>query len=406
MLKKPIKNTLWQILGKGGMVLIGIITTGILTRKLGTEAYGSYTLLISIFLLLDSLADFGTKIIGVKEISDEEDLEKKKNIFAQSLWLRLITTAISFLLGLFFILIWKGFNGIKLEAFLSLLMIWFTSIAGSLEIIYQTKMRMDLKIVMDVVFPLFFFIMILVWPGSIALIFVFVGYLIARVLSLIIGIGLIRKESLLVLKKINWKIVKDIFIKSWPMGLYLVVFTSYDRAVDSTIIRNYLSLNEVAWYGLAYKIYSTLLQPAYFFVISIFPLMSSQNKQKKELFLKSFFLLTGGVLFLIAGVYIFAPLIIGILAGSQFAPSVLILRILLIAVFSSYLGHLAGFTLISQGRQKEMLKIGVIVLVFNLAANLFLIPKYGIKAAAIVTGMSETLGFGLMMWELWKIKRD
>lgn len=412
MLKKPIKNTLWQILGKGGMVLIGLMTTGLLTRKLGSEAYGSYTLLISVFLLLDSLADFGTRIIGVREISQEEKTIEQNKIFNQILWLRLFMTAFAFVIGLILVLWWKGFEDIRLEAFLSLSMIWLTSLAGSLEIIYQFKMRMDLKVVMDVVFPLAFLVMILIWPGSITLAFVFLGYLLARILSLIVGyrISIFNFQSCLpadrfsIFKKnqFDWKILKEIFKKSWPMGLYLIVFTSYDRAVDSMIIRNYLSLNDVGWYGLAYKIYSTLLQPAYFFVASIFPMMSSKNEDKKKLFWSSFVLLTGGVLFLIAGIFVMAPLIIKILGGDQFEPSVLVLRVLLVAVFFSYLGHLTGFTLISQGKQKEMLRLGLVVLVFNLLANLILIPRYGIVAAAMVTGMSEALGFGLMVWVLGK----
>lgn len=402
MFKKSIKNTLWQILGKGIMVLVGIATVGFLTRKLGTEAYGSYTLLISVFLLFDALADFGTKIIGVKEISQEENENKKKNIFGQTVYLRLIMTGISFVLASCFILFWNGFDGIRIEAFLSLLMMWFTSIAGSLEIIYQTKMRLDLKVIMDVIFPLAFFLMILIWPGMVSLKLVFIGYLAARILSLVIGYKIIGSEFPVLKIKIDVTILREIFKQAWPMGLYLIIFTSYDRAVDSIMIKNFLGFREVAWYGLSYKIYSTLLQPAYFFVASIFPLLSSKKENRKRLFFLSLIFLTAGVLGLILIVYVLAPWIITTLAGQGFEQSVSVLRILLIATFFSYLGHLTGFTLISQGKQKAMLKLGLVVLIFNLVANLLTIPHFGIKAAAFVTGGSEALGFGLMAWKLWK----
>jgi len=79
MLKKPILSTLAQSGGKIVMVLISLATTAILTRKLGAEIYGSFTLLTATFILLDALADFGSRVIGVREAA------KKKDIYSTSL---------------------------------------------------------------------------------------------------------------------------------------------------------------------------------------------------------------------------------------------------------------------------------------------------------------------------------
>jgi len=65
MFKKSLWNTWVQILAKVVTVFISLVVTAILTRKLGPISYGSYTLITSVFLLLDSLADFGSKVIGV-----------------------------------------------------------------------------------------------------------------------------------------------------------------------------------------------------------------------------------------------------------------------------------------------------------------------------------------------------
>lgn len=66
MLKRTLLNTWVQIVAKGITILISLVTTGLLTRKLGASVYGSYTLVVSVFLLLDSISDFGTKVMGVK----------------------------------------------------------------------------------------------------------------------------------------------------------------------------------------------------------------------------------------------------------------------------------------------------------------------------------------------------
>lgn len=394
MLKKPILNTLVQIGGKVVMVLLSLVITAILTRKLGIEVYGRYALITAVFILLDSLADFGTKVIGVREASKLEK-EERKNVFIQSAWLRLITSLLAFVLGLLLIFLWKGFDLIRWEALIALTMIFFTSIGGSLEIIFQTEQRMELKVGMDILFPLIFLVTLWLWPGLISLIWVFSVYLIARILSLLLGIGmaknLVGKIKTVALDK---KYLKKFIKEAWPMGLYLIIFTGYDRAVDALMIERMIGIKEVAFYALAYKIYGNLIQPVYFFINSIFPIMSRKNDDKKFL-TRSFFLILGALVIILPTVYLLAPWIIRVLTGEGFGQSVIVLRILLIALFFAYLNHLVGFKLISLGGQKKILYLGLIALTFNLVGNLILIPKLGIVGAAWITGMTEMLMFVL-----------
>jgi PST family polysaccharide transporter len=398
MLKKPIFNTVIQILGKGIMVALALFSTGWLTRKMGVDVYGKFTLISAVFLLLDAMADFGLRIIGVRELALAENEKKKEKMFNQMVWLRWMMTGGAFIIGLGMILWWPDFRNIKLAALLSLSMIWMTSLAGSLEIVYQERMKMMLKVVMDVMFPLLFVVIILVYPGKTTLVTVMAMYLVARFISLAIGwIGArVRNFKF----EFDGKEIKRLFKETWPMGVYLIVFTSYDRAVDSLLISRFMGAKEVAWYGLAYKVYVNLLQPAYFFVNSVFPLMSSKSEDKRKLFNVSLGLLFAGVALMIPLVYLLAPWMISMLAGSGFEPSVGALRILIWATLFSYVGHLFGFTLISRKGQKSMLYLGIIVLVFNITMNLWLIPRMGIYGAALVTVMTEALGCALMGWSL------
>lgn len=396
MLKKPIVNTIWQILGKGLTVGVSLVTTGILTRMLGSKGYGELVLISSVFIFLDSLADFGTKIIGVRELT------KGRRVFWQTGWLRLMMTGVAFTAGLTLILFWDGFSQIRTEAVVALLMIWLTSMAGSVEIVMQSRMRMDLKTIMDVAYPLLFLIGIIGWQARVNLMGVFWGYLAARAVSLGIGIVLIRPIS--PIKKIDWKKIKYLLGESWPMGMYLIVFAAYDRAVDSMMIERLVGIREVAWYGLAYKIYSNLVQPAYFLVVSVFPLLSARGEEKKKIFGETMRWLLGGAVGVMVVVGVMAPKIIEILGGSDFGPAVGVLRVLMGALFFAYIQHLIGFSLISRGGQKELLGVGLATLVFNIGANWWLIPRWGMMGAAGVTGATEALATGLMWWR-WRGKR-
>jgi len=402
MLKKPIINTLVQVMAKGIMVLMSLVTTAILTRKLGVVVYGNYMLITSVFLLFDSLADFGTKVIGVREASRLED-EERKRIYIEIAWFRLVTSLLAGLFGLGLILFWSGFREVRIEALIALLMIGFTATAGSLEIIFQTEMKMEKKVLVDILFPLIFLITLVWWNNSINLMWVMSVYLLARIISLSVGIGVVKK----MLGKLTLKI-KDVnfwkgFLKeSWPMGVYMILFSGYDRAVDSALIKQFIGVEQLAFYALAYKIYGNLIQPAYFLVNSIFPLMSDNKTNKKSLFWRSSGLMMAGILLIFPLIFVLAPWIINVLAGSSFGPSVMILRILLIAMVFAYISHMVGFTVIARGGQKQILVIGIISLIVNVVGNLLTIPSFGIVGAAWTTVMTEAVASVLMIIALKK----
>lgn len=403
MLKIPLLNTMVQVLGKMVTILISLVVTGVLTRKLGSEVYGQYILITSAFILLDSLADFGTRIMAVKMASEDE--KRRETIWIQAGWLRIMLSSVAFGLGLLFVSFFAGLETIRVEAMVALIMIWFTSVAGSLEIVWQTKMEMGRKVLVEVLYPSLFLGMLWSTKMEINLLWVFGSYLVARIISL--GVGLIQERKLIrKIVKADKKVIWDILKNSWPMGVYLLIFTGYDRAVDSLMIERMLGTKEVAWYGLSYKIYSSLLQPVYFFVSSIFPLLSSKMKEKAKLFKWSALIIGSGAIMAMIFTYTQAPWMIRLLGGEEFGASVGILRILIVAMVFSYYNHLIGFTLISKGKQKEMLKLGLIVMMFNISANLVFIPIFGVYGAAGVTGLTEMMSLGLMGGRLWKITRE
>jgi polysaccharide transporter, PST family len=396
LMKKPIWNTLVQVFSKTITVGLSLITTAILTRRLGVEIYGNYMLITSVWLLLDSASDFGSKVIGVREAASE-DGEKRKEIYIQVAWFRLMASLLMFLLGIGVILLWSGFDGIEIEALMGLLMIGFTAMAGSLEIIFQTEMRMGLKVWMDILFPLAFVIWILVWQNPINLVLVFGAYLLARIVSLGVGLGLVgkllRKFRIVKPDKIFWlKFLKE----SWPMGFYMILFSGYDRAVDSILIKQLIGIRDLAFYGLAYKIYGNLIQPAYYLINSVFPMLSNKQNDRKKLFWQTGVLMFLGAMVVSGVVYFLAPWIIGVLSGNGFEKSILVLRILLVAMVFAYLGHLVGFTLIALGKQKQVLVVGLISLIVNIGGNLLLIPYFGINGAAWVTVFTELMAAVLM----------
>ncbi len=405
MFKKPLINTLVQIVGKALTVILGLFLTAILIRKLGVDKYGYFVLISSIFIMLDSVADFGSKIIGVKEISARP--EKASQIWRDVFWLRLLMAGVAVILGAVFVWFWPGLAQVREVALLALLVVVLTVVAGSLEIIWQWKLKMELKVIGEVLFSGLFLLIVWRLKGEMSLWSVYGAVITARILSLAVAIVLFLKTWKFEGKrffKIKLEKIKSLLAICWPMGIYLLIFTSYDRVVDALMIDRFLGTEAVARYGLAYKIYGVLIQPAYFFTASVFPLMARRDGQKNKLFVKSLGWLSLGLLLIIPLAFVSAGFLVGALAGSEFTQSVTVLKILLPALVFAYFNHLTGFQLISRGEQGKMLKLGIISLLFNFGANWLIVPKFGINGAAGVTVATEGLMLVLVGGALRKMR--
>jgi len=395
---KIIKNTIWQGLGKMVVVGIGLVTTSLLIRNLGESQYGLFSLIGSSFLVIDALADMGTKIIGVREISKSKDKQKTfKNLF----FLRFVLIVVGLGLGLIFVFNYPTFKGYEKEALLALMMCFLTFLAGNLEVIFQTNEQMGKKSTIDSLFPLLFLVLYLLNPIKTTILMVFGLYVVARILSLLVGLKMV--------KNIDWKLtdfrvdielIKKLFWASVPMGLFLFLFTVYDRAIDNIIIDRYLGINEVAWYSLAYKVYGNLVMPAYFLVTSAFPSFSREAKENgTKTYKKIMKISIGSSLIIWPIVWLGAPLAMKILSGNEFnwQVSTQVLRILSLGLVFNFINHVKGFYLISRDGEKRMLVLGVVSLVFNLGANLVFVPIYGVIGAAWVTMATEVLMSGMYL---------
>lgn len=396
MLKRSIINTGWQIGSKAATTGLALVTTGILTRNLGMEGYGGFTLISSLFVLLDSLADFGVKTIGIRELA-----EGKKSM-GKIIQLKVLLTSSSWIIGLLAILGMSSFVTIRIEALLALTMVWLTSMLGIGEIVWQKNLKMERKTVVDIIFPSLFLIGLWILKDQLSLITVYGILLGARVISLMWGWRWLKNEKEFLEIEWNEGNISNLWKEVWPMGVFLLLFAAYDRVVDSLMISHFLGVKEVAIYGLAYKIYGVLIQPAYFFVNSVFPLLSDKNANKKEIFNKSLGILILGMVVVVVVTLFLAPFMVSVLAGNGYEMSATVLRVLILGCVFTYIGHLVGFTLIARGGQKDLLKVGIIGLIFNVVANWILIPRFGIMAAAGVTVATEAVDLGLMIGFLYK----
>jgi O-antigen/teichoic acid export membrane protein len=386
---KVARSTFIQLFGRAGVVFFTLIATGLLTRFLGPEGYGNYVFLTSFIMIFVTLSDWGTGMISVREASKEAKIQPL--IFGNILLIRLILCLVFFLIANCLAFYFSVFSPLLLAVFLASFLIIFLSVRSSINTVFQTKLLFEKQVLSDLfqagLFLLALFIFLPLRP-NLANVFLLLSF--SALLAMILAVFLVRKTASFQFS-FSSKLFYKIFRESLPLGAFLIIFSVYNR-IDTLILQAFQGPEAVGYYGLAYKVHDNLVLVAAYLMNSLFPILSSASRNKaNEIYKKTFDLLFAAGLVVVGGVFVFAPLIIGILGGENFSPSILLLRILVLATAIAYLNHLTGYFLIALGKQKISLIIAVFALFFNVFLNLIFIPLFSSLAAALITILTEGL---------------
>ncbi len=161
------------------------------------------------------------------------------------------------------------------------------------------------------------------------------------------------------------------------------------------------SFEELGLYETAYKVFDFALVFPIFFMNAIYPVMAKigkDNVRYKRVFKKAFFvLLISSILGIIFGLPA-APFLIRLIAGQSLPTSTLVLRILFLSFPLFFLSALLMWDLILKNQQKSLVLIYGVGLTVNVVLNLVFIPRFGILAAAVNTGLTEAAVLILLFW--------
>lgn len=393
------RNTTSQGLAKIITLAFSLLTTALLTRFLGKAGFGDYTFLVTLILIFATVADWGTSTIAVREASSRTKGQNK--IFNTALALRLLVAGLAFILVNLVIRLNSQWHNLTGPTFIGSLIILFLSLKTSLNIVFQSRLEMHKVALIEILGSGFFFLLIFWFLQSNGnLSSVMWAWVISTIMAVGAGILLASRVSKI---SLNFDVVvaRRLITEALPMGALLFTFSLYNRA-DVFLLQYFKGPESVGIYGLAYKVHENLVLGAAFLMTAAFPILVRlyKNKQKelKTILQKLFIVLTIGGFLMAVLVFMGSDFIIAILTSGGFDESAIALRLLVFATFISYLNHLTGFSLVAFGRQRISFFIALFALFLNITLNLWLIPQFSWKAAAIVTVITE--GFVLILSSL------
>lgn len=388
------KNTSFLTIASIGQKIISFVYFTVIARIIGVENTGQYFFALTFTSIFAVVADFGFSAVLIREMSKVPD--KTQSIFSTVFGSKLVFGGAAYLLVVFSVNVLGYPESTRHLVYLAGLAMWFDNFHSLFYAVFRAKRNLKyesfglvgsqfLTLVIGSValymrWPLIWLIAAYAIPSACNALYA--GYFAVRVCAVKIAASF---------SKIAWK---EFFGMAWPFALAGIIGRLYSYS-DSLIMSKMLTNSELGWWSVPYKIVFAFQFIPLALSASVYPVFSSLFASDKislaRLFEKSWRYLFTIVLPLAAGIFAIAPQFIAAVYGVNYLPSVLPLRILVISLIFGYLGLISGAFLNAIGQQKKQTSLMAMALIVNVAANLFLISRFGIVGAAVSALISNFL---------------
>lgn len=405
-------NTAVAALGRVLGVATTVITTAIITRTLGTELFGEYSLVIAFLSIFYAAADFGLGQLFTKEISRSLNLnpDRPGEILTLRAALLVVLLSGALILGLFLpysLLVRQGFL-VAAGGFFSL------SLSHILTGIFQKGLRMHWVAMSEWGGRLVQLggVILVAWSwnrgrlgdGLMPTLLLFLGAFTVSSGVQFLTLFLRGRRMQELRLRLNLRQAKALLKEAFPLGASLVFVYIYFHA-DTLLLALYHPGSPVGFYNLAYKV----LENAIFFPAAytglVFPRLVEAWEKDRQRFRALLFSVWWPVAVaapLVAGaIALTAPLIMRLVGGPAFAPAGEALAILSLAAFFIYLATVPAQAIVAIGAQKRALWIYGAGAVFNVALNLMFIPRYSFIATSWMTVLTEAMVTAGLYWVVW-----
>jgi O-antigen/teichoic acid export membrane protein len=385
-------NTAVQVAGRVVMLGIGLVSIAVITRYLGPDDYGRYTLALTYMQLFAVLADVGLFTIVVRDIS--RDPARTEELVGNTLTLRLLLSAAVIALAAAISLLLPYDPDVRTAILLAGLPLLFGMLNSTFVTVLQSRLRMGRAVVGDVLGRA----VGLAAVGLVAALdlgfYAVMGAAAAGALATAVTTMLLTRPLARIRFRAQPVVWRGLLRAALPLGVALAVNEIYFRA-DTLIISLYEPYEQVGLYTLAYRMLELTLVFGTVFLTTTFPLLSQavasdEPRARRTIQLSTeLFVVLGAPL--VAGGLAVAPDLVELAAGEEFGDAATPLRILLAAGALAWVNGVFGYALIAKERQMSALWLNLSALAFNVGLNLLLVPRYGIVVAAAVTVASEVL---------------
>ncbi|HEC78818.1 MAG TPA: flippase [candidate division WOR-3 bacterium] len=372
--------------------ILPLITLPYLVRVLGPSNFGKVAFAQAFVQYFVITTDYGFYLLGPKKISiNREKLSAVSKIFSSIMVIKTILFFLSFLVLLSLILVITKF-GIEKPIFI----FSFGLVLGDVLFptwFFQGMERMKYITVLYFVAKLFFLVTIFIFIRSKNQ-YIYVpllqslGIIFAGILSLLI----IRFKFNVRFKIPPFVRIKEYLKEGWHFFISTLSISVY--TYSNTFILGLLTTPViVGYYSAAEKIIRALQRMQWAVSQAVYPYVNkiaSQSEKKALRFLKKLIVFVGGGFLLISlTIFIFAKLIVNLILGDQYIPSIIVLQILAFLPFIISISNIFGVqTMLAFNMKEDFSKIMLSTALVNIVLASVLASMYkhiGVSIAVVLT---------------------
>lgn len=372
---------------------LGIFVIYLLTHYLGKEAYGQYVTAISFIQIAATVSVLGLGATMVRFMSDER--RKERHVPSAIYTLSIITGILFAVLTPLLASLFPYDDKIVLVIAIGSVAILSNSVRSVLNGIFVRHLASWNNSLLEVSGRFLFLAGIFMAVTK--------GYGILAVMAVksitdflqALGARMLSAKYTLVKLHLNVKTWKEAINDSWPFAVLAIMETF---RLNAAIIMISIALPEAqaALYGAPLRLFSAVKTVPMAFIAQILPLLTRSWSKGKLQDMKRKIELSFSAIALISFPVAFGTLVTGedlmvLIAGEEFASSGIILTIIMFKLVVLTFGLPCTQTLNAMGLQHKLLKFSVFDIAMTLILYATLIPRFGLKAAAIIYALSGIL---------------
>lgn len=383
-------NVVFNVAAKIISTILALVAIGFITRYLGKSGFGDYSTVLAFFAFFGSFADLGLYSITAREISRPDANEKR--ILDNAFTLRLFSSILVFALTPILIYFLPYSGEVKLGILIAAASFVFSSTYMVLNGVFQKNLTMDKVALAEVLGKtLQVAIIILAVKYNLSFTTIILSVLAAMIFNFSAVFFFSRKYVKINLQ-FDFTYWRSFLKDSLPLGISAIVIFIYFK-IDTILLSVLKTSAEVGIYNAAYKVIENISFFPAMIIGLVFPIFSKNIFSDKEQFFhianetaKVFLIL---IVPIVIGTLFLSEGIINIIGGNAFSESANTLRILIFSLAFIFFGNFFNNILIAGNQQKKMLWAFVACAIFNVTANIILIPLFSYTGSAVISAVTE-----------------
>ncbi|MCT7653100.1 oligosaccharide flippase family protein [Aliarcobacter butzleri] len=388
------------------LIVLGLLGNVIITRSLGVENFGTYTLLLTIIAIATQFGNFGLHSANIYYVAQKKMFLGM--LLKNSIWFSFFISLIVGLVIYFLNYIYPNILNIEPDLlYLALIFIPISLMSllvkNLLVGIGEIKLDNRLTVYTRVITILSLVCIVTFYNLNIKSAIVIFG--LGLLVGLIVTYIKLKKE-VTYKYKLSVKLLKK--VSTFGFKAYLsAIFAFLVLKSDLFFVNYYLTKTDLGHYSLAVSFIDYIYILPVVIGTVLFQKLSSlkKNDEKYNLMKKITFTFSGVYFVFLVIVYFLSEYLITFLYGEQFSDSVFLVNLLLIGIFFMGIETIQVQYLNTIGFPKEIIYYWIIALFINIAIILTFIEQYGLVAVAMSTVISYFTIFVLITFNTLK-KRE